>query len=337
MNVNSEKRPNTTINFREADSVELLSIMDNSADFLSTVNNNAVYSFRQWTKERYGKEWTRTNLQLPYAEHGFSALISVFGEGRKRSILFDSGVSSTGVVENAERMGLDLSEVECIVLSHGHYDHSGGLLSVVKAINNPKLSIIVHEDMFKKRGIADSDGTVRIFTEFPKKEQLSSVQLISTKEPALIADGLVLVTGEIPRVTSFEVGVPQHRVFEDGLWQPDPWVWDDRAVVINIKGKGLLVVSGCAHAGIVNTILYAQQITGIKDVFAVFGGFHLAGKEGERKIDQTVRELKRINPELVAPSHCTGWKALFAMAQAMPDAFVWNSVGNLYQLSNDKK
>ena len=321
----------------EVDGLQIISLVDNSVDFLSTINRKEVQSFRQWTKKRHGEEWARTHSQLPLAEHGFSMLVRVLARGKSGNILFDTGSSPDSVVENATRMGLDLSEVESVVLSHGHYDHSGGLLSALKAINKGDLPVIVHDDMFKKRGVANQNGTIRAYPEFPTKDQIGSARLISTKKPILIADELVLITGEIPRETSFEKGFSQHRAFLNGSWQPDPWIWDDRAVLINVKRKGLVILSGCAHAGIVNTILYAQQITGIKDVFAVVGGFHLAGKEGERKIDQTVRELKRINPTLVAPSHCTGWKALLAMAQAMPDAFVWNSVGSLYQLSNDKK
>ena len=142
---------------------------------------------------------------------------------------------------------------------------------------------------------------------------------------------MILVTGEIPRETSFEKGFLQHRVFVNGSWQSDPWVWDDRAIVINVKGKGLVVLSGCAHAGIINTITYAQRITGITNVYAVLGGFHLAGRENENRIEQTVKELKRISPKRIVPSHCTGWRGMRAIANVMPNAFVWNSVGNLYK------
>jgi 7,8-dihydropterin-6-yl-methyl-4-(beta-D-ribofuranosyl)aminobenzene 5'-phosphate synthase len=143
---------------------------------------------------------------------------------------------------------------------------------------------------------------------------------------------MVCVTGEIPRKTSYEKGFAQHMAFVDGLWQPDPWIIDDRALAISIKGKGLVVLSGCAHAGIINTVSYSQQITGIKKVYAVLGGFHLAGKEFEKRIQPTIEELQRINPTLIVPSHCTGWRAMCAMAKVFPEAFAWNSVGNLYRL-----
>jgi len=316
----------------EVDGLEVISLIDNSVDFLATIDKKEAQSFRQWTKKRHGKEWTRKHSQLPLAEHGFSMLIRVLHDRKKISILFDAGISSDGVVENAKRMGLELGEVEYIVLSHGHYDHFGGLVSALKTINKANLPLIVHKDMFRTRGTADSDGTVRIYPEFPTKEQLSSAQLISTKQLHLIANDTILVTGEIPRETSFEKGFLQHRVLINGTWQSDPLILDDRAVVFNVTGKGLVIISGCAHAGIINTITYAQRITGVPRVYAVMGGFHLAGKENEKRIEQTVKELKKVNPKLVVPSHCTGWRAMFTIASALPEAFVWNSVGNLYQV-----
>jgi 7,8-dihydropterin-6-yl-methyl-4-(beta-D-ribofuranosyl)aminobenzene 5'-phosphate synthase len=229
-------------------------------------------------------------------------------------------------------MGLDLSEIESIVLSHGHYDHSGGLFSVIKAINRVDLPIIVHEDMFSKKGVANQDGSIRPYPEFPTREQLSSARLINAKQPYLIDDAMILVIGEIPRETSFEKGFLQHRTLIDGVWQPEPLILDDRAVVFNVKGKGLVVISGCAHAGIINTISYAQRISGVVNIYAVMGGFHLAGKENESRIDQTVKELRRISPKLIVPSHCTGWRGMCAIAKALPEIFVWNSVGNLYEI-----
>jgi 7,8-dihydropterin-6-yl-methyl-4-(beta-D-ribofuranosyl)aminobenzene 5'-phosphate synthase len=322
----------TSIMPKEADAVEILSLVDNSVDFLSAINKQQVQSFRQWTGERDRQEWGKRDVQLPFAEHGFSMLIRVFSGDKSSCVLFDTGGSPKGIVENAERMDVSLREVECIILSHGHYDHFGGLVSTVKAVNKADLPIIVHENMFKTRGSANAKGAVRKYPEFPTSAELSPAKLVSTKQPSLVADGMVCVTGEIPRKTSFESGYTQHKAFVSGAWKSDPLLMDERAVAINIKGKGVVVLSGCAHAGIINTITYAQQITGTEKVRAVLGGFHLAGKAFENRIQPTIEELQRINPELIVPSHCTGWKAMCAMAKSFPEVFVWNSVGNLYRL-----
>jgi 7,8-dihydropterin-6-yl-methyl-4-(beta-D-ribofuranosyl)aminobenzene 5'-phosphate synthase len=325
-----EKPTNQEFKVKKADAAEIISLVDNSVDFLSSVNKRQVQSFRQWTRERYGQAWARTHTQLPCAEHGFSMLIRVFSEDESSCVLFDTGGSSKRVVENAERMGISLREVDYIVLSHGHYDHFGGLISAVKAVNKADLPIIVHENMLKTRGSATAKGAVRKYPEFPAEAELSPARLVRTKHPSLSADGMVCITGEIPRKTSFETGYTQHKAFVSGSWKSDPWIMDERAVAINIKGKGLVVLSGCAHAGIINTVSYAQQITGTEKVHAVLGGFHLAGKTFENRIQPTIEEFQRINPELIVPSHCTGWKAMCAIAKTLPEAFVWNSVGNIY-------
>ena len=300
-------------------------------DFISTIERKEVKQVREWIKERMSKEWVKKHFRLPFAEHGFSMLIRVFSDGNSHSILFDTGVSREGVVTNAKRIGLNLEEVECIVISHGHYDHFGGLLRVIKTVKKENLPIIVHEDMFKTRGAVNPDGTIRKYSKFPSENQVAPARYVKTKRPYLIADKSILVTGEIQRRTDFEKGYPKQRVFSDGKWQPDPWVWDERAIVINVKDKGLVVISGCAHAGIVNTVLYAQQITGVTEVHAIMGGFHLSGKDFEPRIGRTVEMLQKFDPEVVVPMHCTGWRGKYAIFEAMPKAFVWNSVGNLYR------
>lgn len=331
MSEKSNKTHNQIVPLKEVDSAEITSLIDNSLDFLSTIGREEVQHVRNWVKRAKGDEWVKEHFRLPMAEHGFSMLVRVCCEGKLHTILFDTGSSPDGMITNASRMGLDLSEIDSIVLSHGHYDHFGGLRAVLGAINKPNLPIIVHEDMFKTRGVADLQGNIRKYPDFPTENQVKPAKYIRTRQPYLLADDTILVTGEIPRKTDFEKGLPQHRTFINGEWQPDPWIWDDRAIAINVRRKGLVVVSGCAHSGIINTTFYAQQITGVNKVYAIMGGFHLAGKECERRITQTVKELKLVKPKLLGPSHCTGWRGIYAIAQSMPDAFIWNSVGNLYQ------
>lgn len=320
-----------SISLREVDSVELISLMDSSIDVLSTIEKRNIVKVQEWVKERRGEEWLREHFRLPIAEHGFSMLINISLNSDLHTVLFDAGCSPDGVMINTNRMGLDLSRIECIVLSHGHYDHFSGLPSVVRSINKEGLPVIVHEDVFKTRGMAEPDGTIRKFPDSPTSDQVKPAEYIVTKGPYLLADNTILVTGEIPRVTSFEKGLPQSRVLINGKWQPDPWIRDDRAIVISLKRGGLVIISGCAHSGIINTALYAQQITGVSKIHAIVGGFHLAGKDCESRITQTVEQLKQLNPAFLIPSHCTGWRGTYAIAKEMPDAFICSSVGNLYR------
>jgi 7,8-dihydropterin-6-yl-methyl-4-(beta-D-ribofuranosyl)aminobenzene 5'-phosphate synthase len=317
------------IKLKPTDEVEIISLVDNSIDILSTPSNPQVQPFWQWVKPQPKQN---SHSKLPLAEHGFSMLVRLFNGETRETFLFDTGGSANTIKENAKIMGLNLGEIGFVVLSHGHYDHFGGLLSVIDAVEKKTLPIFVHEDMFKSRGTASRIGTIREYPKFPNQTKLESAKLILTKKPHLVANEHVCITGEIPRKTSFEKGLANQRTLVDGVWQPDPLIVDDRAVVINIKDKGLLVLSGCAHAGIINTINYAIEITGISTVYAVFGGFHLAGRGFEDRIESTIAELIRVKPSLVAPSHCTGWRAILAISQAFPDSFVWNSVGNLYRL-----
>jgi 7,8-dihydropterin-6-yl-methyl-4-(beta-D-ribofuranosyl)aminobenzene 5'-phosphate synthase len=321
-----------TVDLKEASKLEIVSLMDNNVDFLSSNTRKEVQSLRHWTKEQYGPEWAQTYTELPFAEHGFSMLIRVFSGEKACAVLFDTGVSLYGVVANAERMGINLEEVSCVVLSHGHYDHFGGLAAVVKDINKIDLPIIAHEDMARRRGTANSKGEIKEYQNFPNLNELKPTKIVNTKKSLLIAQDLACVTGEIPRTVDFEKGLTQNRIFKENTWQPDPLILDERALVFNVKSKGLVIISGCSHAGIINTIRYAQQITDTAKVYAVLGGFHLAGKEYEKRIKPTIEMLKQINPALIAPSHCTGWRAIQAIQEKFSDAYISNSVGNLYLL-----
>jgi 7,8-dihydropterin-6-yl-methyl-4-(beta-D-ribofuranosyl)aminobenzene 5'-phosphate synthase len=310
--------------------------MDNTVDFVSSTRNPVVKTLWKWLREQPGEVVSaQVHRLMPVAEHGFSMLLRVFAGGECRSILFDTGVSDEGVIVNAQRMGVDLREVGLVVLSHGHYDHFGGLQAVVRAVGKPDLPIITHENMFRLHG-TDGPCGVRAHPVFPEPDQLSPAKVINTKEPCLIANQSVLVTGEIPRKTSFERGCGLNRVLKDGVWESDRWVLDDRALVVNLKGRGLVVIVGCAHAGIINTVRYAQEVTGVKAVYGVIGGFHLGGLDNEKLIPQVLLELKQINPQVIIPCHCTGRRAQYALAELFPQAYIPNSVGNLYQLDGSE-
>ena len=135
------------------------------------------------------------------------------------------------------------------------------------------------------------------------------------------------MTGQIPRTTPFEKGSPNQLALIDGQWQPDPWIHDDQAIVINVKSKGLVVLTGCGHAGVVNTLKCARELTGVSQIHAVIGGFHLTGPIFEPIIQPMVQALKEFNPGVIVPQHCTGWKATHLIAREFANAFVPNSVG----------
>jgi 7,8-dihydropterin-6-yl-methyl-4-(beta-D-ribofuranosyl)aminobenzene 5'-phosphate synthase len=320
------------VSLKEVDGVEIISLMDDTIDFTSTIQRKEVSKVREWTKNRKGVEWIKENFSLPFAEHGFSVLIKIFSKGSPHTILFDTGLSTGGVVDNARRMGVDFADVEGVVLSHGHYDHFGGLVTVSKVIDKEDLPIIVHDDVFKTRGVINPDGSMREYPRFPSENQIAPAKYIRRKHSTLLVDKTILVSGEIPRKTDFEGGFKRHYIFSGGKWHPDPWIWDDQAIIINVKHKGLVVISGCAHAGIINTTFFAQQITGVAKIYSIIGGFHLAGKDCETRIGQTVKMLHQLNPEIIVPMHCTGWRGKYAISEVMPQAFVWNSVGNLLSL-----
>jgi 7,8-dihydropterin-6-yl-methyl-4-(beta-D-ribofuranosyl)aminobenzene 5'-phosphate synthase len=123
-----------------------------------------------------------------------------------------------------------------------------------------------------------------------------------------------------------------HHALIDGSWQPDPYLYDDQAIVVHVRDKGLVVLTGCGHAGVINTVQHARQLTGIEKIAAVMGGFHLSGLFFEQAIEPTVAALKQIDPGLIVPAHCTGWKATHRIAREFPDAFIQNSVGTRFLL-----
>jgi 7,8-dihydropterin-6-yl-methyl-4-(beta-D-ribofuranosyl)aminobenzene 5'-phosphate synthase len=159
-----------------------------------------------------------------------------------------------------------------------------------------------------------------------------AIELIEERGPSYLLSGLVLVTGQIHRATPFEQGFPIHYARIADQWQQDPSIHDDQAVVLHVKNKGLVILTGCGHAGAINTIRYAQELTGVQKVYAVIGGLHLTGALFERIIPPTIAALKELNPALIVPAHCTGWKATHAIARELPEVFVPNSVGTRFML-----
>jgi 7,8-dihydropterin-6-yl-methyl-4-(beta-D-ribofuranosyl)aminobenzene 5'-phosphate synthase len=154
-----------------------------------------------------------------------------------------------------------------------------------------------------------------------------NIEIIEEVGPSMVVDGMLLISGEVARTTDFEKGFPIHYANRHGVWEPDPLIMDDQCAIVHVRGKGLVIVTGCGHSGIINIILHAQALTGVDKVYAVVGGFHLTGGLFEPIIPVTITALQRINPRYVMPGHCTGWSATHQIASAMPEAFIPNSVG----------
>ena len=269
--------------------------------------------------------------QMPLAEHGLSMLIEVFRGSEKHTVLFDAGQSEIAVPFNLRLLNIDVKEIEAIVLSHGHTDHFGALLEILRAKGSTPL--VLHHDAFTApRGLRLRDGRMLKFSALDEQSLTrAGAELVKTKYPHLLASRLAATTGEIKRITDFEKGMPNACLERNGKIEHDP-ILDDQAVLIHLKGKGLVVVSGCCHAGIINTIYHAQGMTKIDKVYAVLGGFHLSGPLFEPIIGRTITELKRIGPEVIVPMHCTGWRAMNEFAKQMPEQFVLNSVGTRFIL-----
>jgi 7,8-dihydropterin-6-yl-methyl-4-(beta-D-ribofuranosyl)aminobenzene 5'-phosphate synthase len=287
-------------------------------------------------------------LPAPIAEHGFSALIETevinnnaekSGSVQRSTYLFDAGTSENGVIFNSDLFGVDLQNIDAIALSHGHFDHFLGLQSVAKRISRP-VKLYTHPDAFLKRWDIFPDGT-RLINPILDQAALEQHGVIVQKNvgptglPQEENDNdhpYLVVSGQIPRETSYEKGFPpQYAEVEGKGLVHDPLIKDDQALVANVEGKGLVIISGCGHAGIINTITYAKKLGGTEKVHAILGGFHLSGELYEDAIEPTVRALQDdVDPDYIVPCHCSGWKAINTIIQRMPQKFIPPSVGTIF-------
>ena len=292
----------------------------------------------------------QTISKSPIAEHGFSALLEISyvyeNATKTNKFLFDTGVSKEGIVNNSDVLGINLKDIETIILSHGHFDHISGLISTLGRLKK-SVEIIAHPEAFLRRWLVYPNGN-KARMDFLDEEEINQaggiirkVDKISflprnvnmqSKKKTNQANNRVMITGEIPRVTKFEKGFPLQYKEQDNEIDlvPDPLVSDDQALIMNVKNKGLIILTGCGHAGIVNTINFAKKVTGIKKIYCVIGGFHLSGQDYEDSIPLTIAELTRVNPQYIVPCHCTGWKATNKIIDTMPEKFIQSSVGSTF-------
>lgn len=318
------------------DRIEITILVDNLTDTLSSTPS---FVTREWTRlQRMGM--TRSSGgAICCANHGLSLVIAVEAGGERRTILFDGGPVDYAVARNGPRLGVDFGAIEAMVLSHGHWDHAGGLpqaIEMVRTANGGQaVPLYLHPGMFLERGGMQPDGGVLPMERVPPPEAWAAMGAtpVVTTQPAVIA-GHVLVSGEIPRVTGYETGLPGQvsRPDERTPWRSDEWLADERFLAVHLRGQGLIVFSACSHCGIVNVLHEAKRLVPDVPLLAVMGGFHLAGTN-ERVIPQTVRDLGTFGLRWMFPSHCTGWRALSALERAHGDGMVVpGAVGKTYLL-----
>jgi 7,8-dihydropterin-6-yl-methyl-4-(beta-D-ribofuranosyl)aminobenzene 5'-phosphate synthase len=317
------------------DEVAVTTLMDNTFDaLLQSEGDVARPRFGTGMVRAAHFDGERTSAGL-LAEHGFSALVTVRRGTVRTTVLFDTGISPEGIAVNAERLGIGFADIQGVVLSHGHFDHAGGFAGLARLRRRSGLPLTVHPAAWTRRRMALSGSEpFELPTLSVGALEREGFEVIQRRQPSLLLDGSVLVTGEVDRTTEFERGMPpSHQAWDGHAWCHDAEVIDDQALVVNVAGRGLLVLSGCGHAGIVNIVRHAMRLTGADRVAAIIGGFHLSGPAFEPVIGPTADALTEMDPDMVVPGHCTGWKAQHVLARALPRSWVQSSSGSTYRLS----
>lgn len=316
--------------------VHITTLVDNAIDvFAADVGPAKRHPVDRWPRLPGSAHQDDPGFDGPVGEHGFSALVEVeTADGRVHRLLFDTGVSPDGMVANMRRLGLAPDSVSAVVCSHGHFDHTTGLDGLARALGGPsRLPVVLHPLFWSRRRIVLPG---REPWELPSTSRAGleglGFEIIERPDPSFLFDGSVLITGEVPRVTDFERGFPIHQALHNGSWEPDPLILDEQALIVHVAGRGLVVLTGCGHAGVVNIVRYARALTGVEHVHAVVGGFHLTGALFEPVIAPTVEALGALAPDLLLPAHCTGWRAMHEFANRLPEAFIANSVGTRLEL-----
>jgi 7,8-dihydropterin-6-yl-methyl-4-(beta-D-ribofuranosyl)aminobenzene 5'-phosphate synthase len=325
------------ISLEPVDEVAVWMLMDNSYDGLLPDTDVARrYGLGRWPDVASAvMEGGLTKSGL-VAEHGFSALVTTRRGDRSHTVLFDTGISPRGAAENLQRLGLDHTSIEAVVLSHGHFDHAGGLEGFLglRGLGRP---LVIHPLVWTRRRLAVPGlPTVELPTLSAGALQAAGWDVVERRQASLLLDRSVLITGEIDRTTDYERGMPFHERRHGDSWEPDPLILDDQALVVHVRDRGLVVLTGCGHAGAVNIARHAMRLTGVSRLHAMLGGFHLSGPAFEPIIEPTLAALAEMDPSLVVPAHCTGWKAQHRFAAVLPAAFVPSAVGTEYCISQPR-
>ena len=332
--VRHDVEPAIEIDLEPVDSVVVTTLMDNVTDL--TMASQGPASRIGIGSGPWRPSAVMAGERVPdalIAEHGYSVLVTVTKAGQEHRFLFDAGTSPDGVVENMRRLDIDPSSVEAIVCSHGHFDHTTGIDGLIRAIGRVSMPVLIHPHFWRRRRLLlPGREPLEVPTTSRRALAEAGFDIIEERQPSFLFGRSVLITGEVARTTGYEPGFPPQQAWLDGSWQPDPLVLDEQALIVSVRGQGLVVITGCGHAGVVNIARYATRLTGGQPLYALIGGFHLGGPLFEPLIPRVLDDLAALNPGVLVPGHCTGWRAQHAMSARFPAAFVPSAVGTTFRL-----
>jgi len=310
---------------RPVDRVEVTVVVDLSVDILlpSVGPANRPPMTHDWSE--------RDQLR---AEHGYSLLVRTWVGDESHVVVYDAGLSPTTFLWNCDVLGIKPNEIEAILLSHGHADHHGGLEAVFKRFGRSGLPIVLHPDARLERRVVFPTG-LAIDMPPPSVNDLErdGARVLDEPGPTLWGADTMLLSGQVERTTSYEQGFPPQQKRDGDGWLPDPWIWDDQNLVVDVRGRGLVVMSGCSHAGAVNVLRNARRLSGVDAIHAFVGGMHLTGGLFESIIPATIEDVAGLAPDYLVPGHCTGYRALAEIVTRFGDRYLASSVGTTYRFA----
>ncbi|OCL13749.1 hypothetical protein AOQ84DRAFT_282485 [Glonium stellatum] len=333
----------------EIDSLEVVVIVDNEVDPMSPCMHPSVQAsggMRDISmkstihpENRGGANFELRMDNICCGAHGLSLMITAVQGEKRRTVLFDTGPEEDTWERNVRRLRPNLASIKLIQLSHWHRDHSGGMLRAIRMIHTAKgpsedrVIVDVHPNRPDYRGIM-ATGPVSLEAD-PSFEEIKATGAILSRpnEPHTVLDDMFLISGEIPRVTPYETGFKRGIRFDSskGTWKKDELILDERFLMCNLKGKGVVVFTGCSHAGAINASKHAMQFSEGSPLYCVVGGYHLADAEVSQ-IQETVRDFRKLGPKILIPGHCSGWRVKYEIEKKMPGCLVPSFVGSKFIL-----
>lgn len=321
---------------RTLDSLSVTVVTDNVSDDYVSKTLFAVSEFANVVDAGAN---TISGETLLTANLGYGLVLRSIANGVEHVLLFDTGPEGSVFMQNCAKLGMNLGQVEQVAISHGHWDHMAALPAALDAILAGRRSVSVHVNpgMFNERGVLLKSGAVLPVGKVPTPAEMEERGAIVVNDPneRRLLDGHFYLSGEIPRVSSFEKGRTDHlcRRQPNDAWKKDPLLMDERMLVAHVRDLGLIVFSACSHAGIVNVCTDVRRLFPDIPIHAVMGGLHLGGVM-EKIIPETVEGLKPFDIQFIITGHCTGWRALHALAETFGDRVSQSAIGTTYRFEH---